>query len=420
MLMLAFALADRFNEIRRERAKAQREALEAQTALVETLKSSERLLEERVEQRTAELSTANVALNDAVTVAETSRQHAEDARQQATQALDELRAAQVQLVQSEKMASLGQLVSNIAHEINTPIGAVKSSGKNITDALDHSLAHMPRVFQHLDTDSLNLFLQLIGRANRPRPMLSSREERAIIREVTRELENAGLAEAHHKADILVQLNAQLVVDTYLPLLRNTECDLILETASSIAKIINNTSNINAAVDRVSKIIFALKSFSRADNLGEKADVQLQDEIETVLTIYQSQLRQGTQVIRQFDAIPAMRCIPDELNQVWSNLIHNALQAMNHKGTLTIGIHQQGGDAVVSVGDTGCGIPDDIRDKIFDPFFTTKAAGEGSGLGLDIVRKIVDRHLGRIEVRSTVGVGTTFIVHLPYPSQEIFT
>jgi two-component system NtrC family sensor kinase len=123
------------------------------------------------------------------------------------------------------------------------------------------------------------------------------------------------------------------------------------------------------------------------------------------------------VVRNYEDIPPLSCFPDELNQVWTNLIHNALQAMNHEGTLTIGIRQEGDNAVVSVSDNGCGIPEEIRGKIFDVFFTTKPAGVGSGLGLDIVKKIIDKHQGRIEVQSEVGVGTTFSVFLPYAMNQ---
>jgi two-component system NtrC family sensor kinase len=96
----------------------------------------------------------------------------------------------------------------------------------------------------------------------------------------------------------------------------------------------------------------------------------------------------------------------------TNLIHNALQAMSYNGTLTIAIRRTEREAVVSFADTGCGIPNAIRDRIFDAFFTTKPVGEGSGLGLNIVSKIIDKHQGRIEVESEVGVGTTFSVYLP--------
>ena len=108
----------------------------------------------------------------------------------------------------------------------------------------------------------------------------------------------------------------------------------------------------------------------------------------------------------------MRCLPDEINQVWTNLVHNALQAMDHKGTLSIGLRREGDWAHVSVGDSGCGIPEEIRERIFDPFFTTKPAGEGTGLGLDIVRKIIEKHGGRIAVDSEPGRGSVFTVSLP--------
>jgi signal transduction histidine kinase len=111
-------------------------------------------------------------------------------------------------------------------------------------------------------------------------------------------------------------------------------------------------------------------------------------------------------------LPLVRCLPDELNQVWTNLIHNALQAMGRTGALTIGLRHEGGNALISIGDTGCGIPAELIERIFDPFFTTKPAGEGTGLGLDIVRKIVEKHGGSIVIHSEVGRGSTFTVSLP--------
>jgi signal transduction histidine kinase len=166
------------------------------------------------------------------------------------------------------------------------------------------------------------------------------------------------------------------------------------------------------VDRVAKIIFALKSFSRFGGVQVWTAADLAEGLETVLTIYQNQIKHGTELVRRYEDLPRVRCLPDELNQVWTNLVHNALQAMDHKGTLTVGLRREGSDVLVSVSDTGCGIPEDIRARIFDAFFTTKPAGEGTGLGLDIVRKIIDKHHGRIDVESEVGVGSTFTVRLP--------
>ncbi len=142
------------------------------------------------------------------------------------------------------------------------------------------------------------------------------------------------------------------------------------------------------------------------------EADLQEGIETVLTIYQNQIKHHIELVRRFEAVGPITCLPDELNQVWTNLIHNALQAMNFRGTLTVGVHAAGDDVVVTVRDTGCGIPEVLRERIFDPFFTTKPSGEGSGLGLDIVRRIVEKHGGRILVDSIEGEGTRFEVILP--------
>ena len=340
-------------------------------------------------------------------------QHLEGTNRRLETALNELKTAQNQLIQSEKMAALGQLVAGVAHEINTPIGAVKSSGKNIADSLAQALHNLPKLYQMLDADHQRLFLQLLDAANGPGAVLSSREERGIARQVAARLDAAGIAAVRQKASILVQLRAHDRLDSYLPLLTHQHADFILDTAYSVATISSNTANINTAVEKVAKIIFALKSFSRFDHAGEFVESDLKEGLETVLTIYHNQIKQNTELVRAYEDIPSIRCLPDELNQVWTNLIHNALQAMDYKGTLRIGIGRDQDHAVVTISDTGQGIPEDIRERIFEPFFTTKPAGEGSGLGLDIVRKIIAKHHGRIELDSEVGRGTTFRIYLPY-------
>jgi signal transduction histidine kinase len=337
---------------------------------------------------------------------------AEAARAQAAQALTERNQAEAQLVHSEKMASLGQLIAGVAHEINTPIGAIKSSGRNISEAIDSSLLALPRLLDELDPEHRSLFAGLIERASTPRAAMSTREERATVREVTTKLEALGFDHPRHRAGLLVQLQAHEDIDTVLPLLRHPAIDRVLETAHGITTITTNADNINTAVDRVAKIIFALKSFSRFGGVQVWTESDLAEGIETVLTIYQNQIKHGTELVRRYEELPPVRCLPDELNQVWTNLVHNALQAMDHKGTLTVGLRREGDDALVSIADTGCGIPEEIRARIFDAFFTTKAAGEGTGLGLDIVRKIIEKHHGRIDVESEVGRGTTFTVRLP--------
>lgn len=323
-----------------------------------------------------------------------------------------LRKAQAMIIQQEKMASLGQLVANVAHEINTPIGAIKASGNNIAEALEQTLSNLPRLFQLLDLPEQQLFIDMLQHTRQQDELLNTREERALTRNVTELLEQAGVDDARRKAALLVELRAYADAASYLTLLRHTHAGFILDTAASMASIVSSANNINTAVERVAKIVFALKSYSRVDSSGELREVDLRQSLDTVLTIYQNQTKQGIEVVRNYQTIAPLRCLPDELNQVWTNLIYNAIQAMQNQGTLTIGISEQGKEAVVAIRDTGCGIAPEIRDRIFDAFFTTKPAGEGSGLGLDIVRKIIDKHHGRITVESEPGVGTEFAVHLP--------
>ncbi len=341
-------------------------------------------------------------------------QRLSDTRQQAEQALAELQSTQAQLIQSEKLAALGHLIAGIAHEINTPLGAIKSSGSNITHSLERALGNLPKLYQLFSPQEEGLFLELLARAPTQTGFLTSRETRQHTRQLTRELEAVGVDKPRQVADILVQLRVLEAPTRYLPLIRHPSSDFILDTAYSVATIAANAANINHAVARAAKIIQALKSFARHDDSGERIETDLRDNVETVLTLYHNQIKQNTELVRNYAEIPPIGCYPDELCQVWTNLIHNALQAMDYRGTLTIGIAAENGVAVVTIADTGAGIAPEIRERIFKPFFTTKRAGEGSGLGLDIVKKIVAKHGGQLELETEVGVGTCFKVSLPYP------
>lgn len=385
----------------------------------EALRLLNETLEQRVEERTAALSESNLALSAvnakltvAYTCAETSRQEAQRAEQLATQALRDLRLAQTQLIHAEKMASLGQLVANVAHEINSPFGAIKASGQTIAHALEETVDQLPALTLLLDATLRDLFRRLVGHRQGAAREFTTRERRALARDLTEKLEREGVDDCRSRADILVSLHAQAAYRDYLPLLRHPECDFILATARGIGTVRDGADNIDAAVERVSKIVTTMKSFTQANSAVEMVDMNVQEGIEAVLSVYQSQIRQNTELVCQFEKLPPVQGRPQELAQVWTHLIHNALQAMAYKGKLTIGLKRAGDEAVVSISDTGGGIPDGILGRIFEPFFSTRPAGEGAGLGLDIVKKIVERHGGRIEVRTVVGVGSTFSVHLP--------
>lgn len=337
--------------------------------------------------------------------------------QELSQTLNHLKATQEELIQSEKMAALGQLIAGIAHEVNTPLGAIRSSAGNISKFLDQTLEQLPTLFQSLSPEHSASFLALLQRSLQQNSTFSTKEERQFKRVLRSQLEASEIDNADTIADRLVVMGIYNEIEFFVPLLKRPDSCKILETAYKLSELKRGTSTINTATDRASKVVFALKTYARYDQSGEMKRANLTEAIETVLTLYQNQLKQGIEVIKIYTQIPPVLCYPDELNQVWTNLVHNALQAMDYRGTLTIKVTQEDQQVKMSITDTGKGIPKAIKSKIFEPFFTTKASGEGSGLGLNIVKKIIQKHNGHISVESQPGQ-TTFNVFLPIqPSQE---
>ena len=202
----------------------------------------------------------------------------------------------------------------------------------------------------------------------------------------------------------------------MPLLELPENRFVFETAYQLSVVQNNSQNIMLAVERASKIVFALKNYARQDSSGQKIEAFVSDGIDTVLTLYQNQLKHNIELRKHYAAVPKIPCYPEALTQFWANLIHNALQAMKGNGVLEITVAEQDQQIVVQITDSGGGIPEDIQNRIFEPFFTTKPMGEGTGLGLDIVRRIVARHQGRVELQSQAG-HTTFSVWLPISTES---
>lgn len=341
----------------------------------------------------------------------------EDKNEELASTLHQLKSTQEELIQSEKMAALGQLIAGVAHEINTPLGAISSSVRNIANFWKDSLLQFPTFLQKLSPSRQSYFLTLLQNLSQQETSLSTREQRQIKKSLASQLESYNIENATTLANFLVAIGVYDDIQSLVPLLKEPEGESILKTTYQFANVQTSIRNITTASERASKVVFALKTYARYDNTGNKVEAQISEGIETVLTLYHNQLKQGVNVIKNYeDAVPSILCYPDELNQVWTNLIHNALQAMDYRGTLTIEVKQQDSYLTVSMTDTGKGIPPEIMPKIFQPFFTTKAAGEGSGLGLDIVKKIITKHQGKIEVESVPGQ-TTFIVSLPLETKE---
>ncbi|MEM7592754.1 MAG: ATP-binding protein [Cyanobacteria bacterium P01_A01_bin.83] len=327
------------------------------------------------------------------------------------QTIAKLRQTQSQLVQQEKMAALGQLVAGVAHEINTPLGAIQASAGNTDKAVRESIRQLPLLNKYLSESEQYCFFQLVYNVIDNNSLLTSGEKRPLKRQLNKQLQELEIANSRQIADTLIDLGIYDNVSPFLPLLTHSEVNWILKLAYDLTRLITNNHIIQTAVDRASKIVYALKNYVRQDLTGEPQLVLVTDGIETVLQIYHNQIKRDIELVRQYQTIPQIWCHPDELMQVWTNLIHNAIQAMEQEGTLTITTEQVGERIKISIADTGSGIPPEIQDRIFDPFYTTKPAGEGSGLGLHITQEIIEKHYGSIELTSQPK-NTIFTVWLP--------
>ncbi len=357
-------------------------------------------LEQEVQHRTADLTERNLELAKTLQDFQTSQDH---------------------LIRSEKLASLGKLVASIAHEMNTPLGVIRSSTHNISTFLRDDLEQFVRVLQTFDSDYYPQLLSFLDRMLHPDdsvvPMTSA-QRRQARQTVSQFLSDSQVSQPDQMASMLVDLGIGgpgYDWERLRTALNYEDCDRdgVVSALYHVSTSQQSLQAIEAATDAAESVIQALRLYEAQETQGEFMAVNLVESLDLTLKLYENLLRRGITVDRRYGEVPLVWGSPQELHQVWTNLIHNALQSMNCQGSLQIDLSLQGSEVVVAISNDGPPIAPDVLPHLFEPFFTTRPPGEGKGMGLTIVQRIVEKHYGQVVLTEADFPFTTrFVVTLP--------
>ncbi len=362
--------------------------------LYQQVRGASEELEKKVRLRTAELTAINTELG---------------------KALADLRETQAQLVLSERMAGLGLLVAGVAHEINSPSAAIRGSIDGLASALGRVARHGADLAVRTSSPAIGQavieLLEVLGPSLAERPLVTGLSARKAARELAAVVEGAG--DVQSVAQELGDLGVSVAEANGIVAALGPDRALVPRVVGALTDHVylhRTTSTVRHAVAQIQRIVGALKSYSHLDQQATRVEADLHEGLETTLVLLHHTLRDIV-IEKHYGAVPAVPVFVDELNQVWTNLISNAQQALAGKGRIAIETLVEGNSAIVRVIDNGPGVPADVLPRIFEPFFTTKKKGEGTGLGLGIARQIVAKHGGEMRCESQPG-RTMFEVRLP--------
>jgi signal transduction histidine kinase len=335
---------------------------------------------------------------------------------------DRVREATKQDQAREKLASLGKLSAGLAHELNNPAAAGKRAANTLRavfDKREHANAQLDG--EDLTAAERTLLRTIETKAREMQAQAKPKnplELNDLQQELRSWLESHGVEDAWEVAPVLAEADVRVPhLDQLAQKFSARVMGAAIRRFGATLEISRLLTDIEHSTCRISELVQSIKEYSFMDEVPRQ-DVDIANGIESTLTMLGHKLKHGITVIRNYDPeLPRISSYGSELNQVWTNLIDNAADAMKGKGELRIRTMREGEEVLVEFVDNGPGIPADIQTKIFDPFFTTKPMGEGTGLGLDTVYRIVRKHLGNVTFASRPGY-TCFRVRLPIKNTRL--
>ena len=358
-------------------------------------------LEQDVQSRTKDLTKRNLEL------AET---------------LQDLQISQDYLIRSEKLASLGKLVASIAHEMNTPLGVIRSSTHNVSMFLHQDLESLIISLQDLEAHQYVALLVLLKKtlypSDRTQQTISRAEYRQTRQNISEILGTLKVGQPEYIADMLMELGLDSSVEEGLgelqTILKAHQCSALVSALYHVSTSQQSLQAIESATHSAEGVVQALRLYEAEENQGAFVWVDVVESLEMTLKLYENLMRRGVTVDRDYETVPLVWGCPPELNRVWTNLVHNALQSMDCQGRLHIKLRVRDSVIVVSVANDGPPIAPDVLPHLFEPFFTTRSQGEGKGMGLTIVRRILEKHYGQIILADETDAPfhTRFIITLP--------
>ncbi len=319
-------------------------------------------------------------------------------------------------LQNEKLMSLGKLSAGLAHELNNPASSIVRNVEELYSRTHQTPERFKRVVSMRltseQTDEVNAIL--FSKIGVKRPDLTLMQRESMKDDLLDWLEDRNVDNAEVLAETFVEFGmTEDDLDKIHDIVNGQHMDGILPWLESTLSMEQLVGEIREASGRIASLIKSIKSYTHMDRAKDGELIDIQEGIANTLTILKHQLKnKSIEVQKDFgENLPKILAFPGELNQVWTNILDNAIDAMNEGGVLKIKTYDKRDRVFVEITDNGPGIPAEVVDKIFDPFFTTKDIGKGTGLGLEVVHRIVDHHKGNIEVDSVPGK-TTFTVCFP--------